>query len=217
MTASAAGAPSAGRASASPPAGPSSGDGISRWRTPRPSPSTGDARLASMLLTRLARDVMEADRAPAGGIMAALADGQSAARAVALANELVGLLAVAKAQRPGTVAVRRVANRAVGRRRRAGRAWRSPLVEWAGSLGEDPAIAERIVVASTDGRFRPLPCGRPRIGAIVVEGQTLGFVDQLSAATPVRSAFTGQLMGMLALPGQPVWAGHPIAWLRAGC
>ena len=88
------------------------------------------------------------------------------------------------------------------------------VAEWVASVGEDPAIAERIVVAPTVGRFRSLPRARQQIGRMICEGHLLGFVDQPSAMTPVRSPFAGQLMGMLALPGEPVWAGHPIAWLR---
>ena len=49
------------------------------------------------------------------------------------------------------------------------------------------------------------------VGPAVQIGDLLGFVS----GAEVRSPFAGDLMGVLAHPGERVQAGQPIAWLRA--
>ncbi len=51
-------------------------------------------------------------------------------------------------------------------------------------------------------------------GQLVTEGQIVGVVKSSGTSLPVRSAFTGFLMGMLAHPGERVREGQPVAWLR---
>ena len=51
-------------------------------------------------------------------------------------------------------------------------------------------------------------------GQVVTEGQVVGVVEARGQAHPVRSAFTGFLVGMLAHPGERVREGQPVAWLR---
>lgn len=77
------------------------------------------------------------------------------------------------------------------------------------------AITERIVVSPATGRFHPHP---PEVftteGEWVNEGQTLGEIRNGGEAVPVVSAFTGWMMGMLPIPGQPVRTGDPLFWIR---
>ena len=82
--------------------------------------------------------------------------------------------------------------------------------------GEHLSVAERLVVAPATGTFRPFPPETVTVeGEIVTEGQALGIVEGPGMAAPVRSAFRGFLMGMLAHPGERVREGQPVAWLRA--
>src|SRR2546427_10841613 len=68
-------------------------------------------------------------------------------------------------------------------------------------------IRERVVVAPTSGKFHPRP---PEVitteGEWVDEGQVLAEIQRADAAVPVASAFSGWLMGMLPVAGQPVSA-----------
>jgi hypothetical protein len=81
--------------------------------------------------------------------------------------------------------------------------------------GEDPAMLERIVVAPVMGRFRPLAQGHHSLVTSVIRTeQTIGFVEEFRATTPVRTPFEGVLVGMLALPGEHLHQGQPVAWLR---
>ena len=78
--------------------------------------------------------------------------------------------------------------------------------------GETLFVTERVVVAPIVGVFRPLSsaliCDRP-----VRKGQVLGTVEGPGSSTPVRSPFSGRLMGMLAWAGERVRSGQPVAWL----
>lgn len=73
--------------------------------------------------------------------------------------------------------------------------------------GEITHINERLVIAPCSGRFLPLP---PETftteGEWVDEGQTIAHIKTGQEAVPVVSIFSGWVMGMLALPGQPVQA-----------
>ncbi len=91
------------------------------------------------------------------------------------------------------------------------------------SAGADTALApemmiipERVVVAPCSGRFSPLP---PEVftseGEWVEPGQAIGQVDNVEGEIEVRSPFRGWVMGMLALPGQPVRAGEALFWVRS--
>ena len=83
-----------------------------------------------------------------------------------------------------------------------------------GASPQSLSIRERVIVAPTSGRFRPLP---PETftseGEWVEVGQAVGEVLNGSDVTIVRSAFSGWMMGMLALPGQPVKTGEALFWL----
>jgi len=81
--------------------------------------------------------------------------------------------------------------------------------------GESLTVPERLVVAPAAGTFTPR---RPETvtaeGEIVRAGQVVGTVEGPGLSTPVRSPFTGFLMGMLANDGERVREGEPVAWLR---
>lgn len=76
-------------------------------------------------------------------------------------------------------------------------------------------MTERVVVSPATGKFHPRP---PETftteGEWVNEGQTVGDVNNGGDAIPVVSAFTGWMMGMLVIPGQPVRMGDPLFWIR---
>ncbi|MGD1011986.1 MAG: ACP S-malonyltransferase [Acidimicrobiales bacterium] len=94
-----------------------------------------------------------------------------------------------------------------------------------GTVGAAPAgerfhITERLVVSSAVGLFEPaeglrayLPgATEPHADPVRVEvGDLLGTVG----VTEVRSAFAGTLEGLLAIPGERITRGQPVAWLRA--
>ncbi|HUR18259.1 MAG TPA: hypothetical protein VMZ51_04895 [Acidimicrobiales bacterium] len=84
--------------------------------------------------------------------------------------------------------------------------------------GEELRVPERVILAPALGVFEPTtPEGETATeaeGRLVTEGQVVGVVNASGKALPVRSAFTGFLMGMLAHPGERVREGQPVAWLR---
>lgn len=77
-----------------------------------------------------------------------------------------------------------------------------------------PDFRERVVVSPCKGRFHPLP---PEVftteGEWVESGVALAEVDVGGDKIPVTSAFRGWVMGMLALPGQPVIEGDALFWI----
>ena len=81
---------------------------------------------------------------------------------------------------------------------------------------EVTTIPERIVVAPCSGRFTPLP---PEVftseGEWVEPGQPVAEVQCGRETVEVRSPFRGWVMGMLALPGQPVRKGEALFWVRS--
>ncbi|MGH9210122.1 MAG: acyltransferase domain-containing protein [Acidimicrobiales bacterium] len=78
--------------------------------------------------------------------------------------------------------------------------------------GEVLTVAERLVVSPVAGRFvasGPV-FSEAGVGTEVRAGQRFGRVGE----SDVRSMFSGQLMGLLARPGERVTVGQPIAWIR---
>ena len=87
----------------------------------------------------------------------------------------------------------------------------SPLQAYVAShQGEHLYVSERIVVSSMTGVFQLPADGAVADGASVEVGQLLGKVGERE----VRSPFAGVLQGMLAVPGERVTDGQPVAWLR---
>lgn len=86
-----------------------------------------------------------------------------------------------------------------------------------GGVPEAVAINARVVVAPSAGRFRPLP---PETftteGEWVEPGGVLGQIDLNGVLHPVMSPHRGWVMGMLAMPGQPVVQGEGLFWIWDG-
>jgi biotin carboxyl carrier protein len=81
--------------------------------------------------------------------------------------------------------------------------------------GESVRVLERLVIAPCRGVFEPhAPATVTTEGEIVTEGQAVGVVSASGDEVPVRSAFSGFMMGLLAHPGERVREGQPVAWLR---
>jgi biotin carboxyl carrier protein len=88
-------------------------------------------------------------------------------------------------------------------------------VEVHAPMGEMLSVSERVIVAPTVGVFRRLDGQRPMKGGDMVNrGDPIGIVQSLGASTPVQSPFDGRLMAMLAVEGERVRPGQPVAWLR---
>ena len=91
----------------------------------------------------------------------------------------------------------------------------SPLHTYAASHhGEHLYVSERMVISPCAGVFQPATA----VGAAAAEGEPIevGSVIGRIGDQEVRSPFAGCLMGMLALPGERVQSGQPVAWLRVG-
>lgn len=84
------------------------------------------------------------------------------------------------------------------------------------TVPEFTMVPERVVVAPCSGRFAPLP---PEVftseGEWVEPGQAVARVHRGDDVVEVRSPFRGWMMGMLALPGQPVREGEALFWVRS--
>ena len=90
----------------------------------------------------------------------------------------------------------------------------SALHDYAASHhGEHLYVSERMVISPCAGIFQPTnaPAAAAAEGEPIEIGTVLGRVND----NDVQSPFAGWLMGMLALPGERVQAGQPVAWLRA--
>jgi biotin carboxyl carrier protein len=83
------------------------------------------------------------------------------------------------------------------------------------ALAEDLHVPERLIAAPTSGIFSLLP---PDVvtseGEIVQAGQAVGSIERNGEPVTVVSPHTGFLMGLLALPGERVRDGQPVAWVR---
>lgn len=83
------------------------------------------------------------------------------------------------------------------------------------AASEVTSIRERVVVSPATGKFQPHP---PEVftseGEWVQQGQHLGEILCSRESIPVVSPFTGWMMGMLAIPGQPVETGEQLFWIR---
>jgi biotin carboxyl carrier protein len=82
-------------------------------------------------------------------------------------------------------------------------------------MGETLSVLERVIVAPTWGIFHRLDGGsRMNDGDLVVRGDVIGTVQSLGASNPIQSPFEGLLMAILAIEGERVRPGQPVAWLR---
>jgi [acyl-carrier-protein] S-malonyltransferase len=78
--------------------------------------------------------------------------------------------------------------------------------------GEHLYVSERVVVSPMTGVYARPPDGPVVAGQPVAVGQLLGTVG----SNEVRSPFAGVLQGLLAVEGERVTDGQPVAWLRSG-
>jgi len=88
-----------------------------------------------------------------------------------------------------------------------------------GHQGERLYVSERLIISPCAGLFElpsglelpATPGGEAAEGTRIEIGDLVGFVS----GTEVRSPFAGELMGVIAHPGERVQSGQPVAWLRA--
>jgi [acyl-carrier-protein] S-malonyltransferase len=100
-----------------------------------------------------------------------------------------------------------------------------PLHSYAAAhQGEHLYTSERLVLTQVAGLFQPRPDLEARLEEARAAGQpdvddqtgiTVGEVVGSVGSDEVRSPFSGSLQGFLALGGQRVLTGQPVAWLRA--
>ena len=79
--------------------------------------------------------------------------------------------------------------------------------------GEHLSMSVRMVVSPAAGVFQPDPGAMP--GSKILVGGLLGYIGSTSDGVEVRSSFSGEISGMLAVGGERVTAGQPIAWLHS--
>ncbi len=90
-----------------------------------------------------------------------------------------------------------------------------PETEQIYAAPEVTPIRERVLISPATGKFHPQS---PEVitaeGEWIEEGQVVAKIQNGTETVPVVSAFTGWMMGMLAVPGQPVQAGDHLFWIR---
>jgi biotin carboxyl carrier protein len=77
--------------------------------------------------------------------------------------------------------------------------------------GERLHVLERMIVAPAVGVFCPSGLDE---GAYVEAGASIGSIDGPRSSVIVQSPFTGELVRILAHPGERLREGQPVAWLR---
>ncbi len=82
------------------------------------------------------------------------------------------------------------------------------------SQGERLTVSERMIVAPGTGVFRPGGFAGATEGTHVEVGAEVGVLEGPGTRLAVRSPFSGVIVGMLALPGERLREGQPVAWLR---
>jgi [acyl-carrier-protein] S-malonyltransferase len=91
-----------------------------------------------------------------------------------------------------------------------------PLHAYAGpEQGEHLYTSERLVISQAAGIFQPRPDLEQHLADGDGTGVGVGEVVGSVGIEEVRSPFSGSLQGFLAISGQRVLTGQPVAWLRA--
>jgi biotin carboxyl carrier protein len=76
-------------------------------------------------------------------------------------------------------------------------------------------MTERLVISPCKGRFVPLP---PEVftteGEWIEKGEVIAEIHTGREIIPVVSLFSGWVMGMLAVPGEPVHSGVALFRIR---
>ena len=80
--------------------------------------------------------------------------------------------------------------------------------------GETLSVPERLIVAPSTGVFRPLAGPGQTPGSAIERGDVIGEVRSLGVCTAIRSPFAGVLVDVLAVEGERLHPGQPVAWLR---
>lgn len=88
------------------------------------------------------------------------------------------------------------------------------LGESSSPAGEHLNVTERLVVSPCEGRFQPEGGHDGADTGTVRRGEVIGSVARGRDVEAVRSAFDGELMGLLVQAGERVRTGQPVAWLR---
>jgi biotin carboxyl carrier protein len=88
-----------------------------------------------------------------------------------------------------------------------------PAIDDPADHGEHLHVFERVVISPCAGVFEPVTAAvaSQSPGARIEVGTVLGRVSRRDVCSP----FAGRFMSMLALPGERVRPGQPVAWLRA--
>ena len=90
------------------------------------------------------------------------------------------------------------------------------MVEEVVPAPEVTTIGEKVIVSPCSGRFVPLP---PEVftteGEWVEPGQVVAEISTGDTKVAVACPHRGWMMGMLALPGQPVRQGEALFWVRS--
>jgi acetyl-CoA carboxylase biotin carboxyl carrier protein len=82
-------------------------------------------------------------------------------------------------------------------------------------VGETLSVSERVIVAPAVGVFHRLSGDdQAKDGDPIDRGDVVGMVQSLGTSTPVQSPFEGLLVAILALDGERVRPGQPVAWVR---
>jgi [acyl-carrier-protein] S-malonyltransferase len=76
--------------------------------------------------------------------------------------------------------------------------------------GEHLYMKERMIVSPAAGIFSPVSPWSETPEGVIQVGDVLGTIGDVE----VRSAFSGRVMGLIAVDGERVTASQPIAWLR---
>ena len=79
--------------------------------------------------------------------------------------------------------------------------------------GEHLSMSVRMVVSPAAGVFHPIESAAA--GARLAVGGLVGRVGSATDGVEVRSSFAGEISGMLAVAGERVTTGQPIAWLHS--
>ena len=80
--------------------------------------------------------------------------------------------------------------------------------------GDDIHFDARLVIAPVAGVFQAVADEAILLGQVVTIGQVLGHIMGPGRSVEVTSFCDGRFMGMLAVPGQRLRVGQPVAWLR---
>lgn len=84
-----------------------------------------------------------------------------------------------------------------------------------GVFGEVVPLQEKLIVSPCPGRFHAGIKPGSSNGEFILEGQEIGRVlSSDREQVPVKSAFSGWIMGYLVPEGSPVRDAEPVAWLR---